>query len=134
MSALNLPYQHTTTVTSKAFIENNRGALLNFMKATGEAVFRLKKSRKDGLTALSKHLQLDPQKDSSALEEAYEGLKRMFTHPPYPSLDGIQALIDEVALDNPKASEVKPEQFTDLSVVQELETSGFFRELSGQKE
>ena len=51
---------------------------------------------------------------------------------PYPTLKGIQYLLDEVAPKIPQARSAKPEQFTDLSLLKQLEKEGFFAEMAKQ--
>lgn len=134
LSAMNLPYLQTGTVTTKAFIGSHRAALVNYMKAVSEAVYLLKKDKQDAVIELSKHLEVDSRTESDTLEETYNVLiKRIFNFPPSPSLQGIQLLIDEIALQNPDAKRLKPEDIADLSIVEELEGNGFFRNLAERK-
>ena len=57
-------------------------------------------------------------------------LRKRFLQVPYPSLAGIQTVIDEIATGNPDAKRLKPEQVVDTRIVRELEASGFFRKLT----
>jgi hypothetical protein len=49
---------------------------------------------------------------------------------PYPPLNGIQYLLDDLAAKNPQAKTAKPEQFVDLSLLQQLEKEGFFADMA----
>ena len=49
---------------------------------------------------------------------------------PYPTLKGLQFLLDRLAPQMPQAKTAKPEQFVDLSFLQELEKEGFFNEMA----
>jgi hypothetical protein len=49
---------------------------------------------------------------------------------PYPTLKGIQYILDELAPKVPQAKTAKPEQFVDLSLLQQLEKEGFFAEMT----
>ncbi len=134
LSTLDLPTLHTGTVTTRAFLESHRAAVLNFMKAMTETVWLIKSDREAALAALGKLMELDVQQDATALEETYDVLlKRKLADIPYPSLAGIEAILAEIAHENPSAARVKPEEIADLSVVRELEDSGFFRDLPGRK-
>jgi len=133
MSTMGLPNLHTGTVTSRAFLRSNRTTVLNFMKAITEAAFLIKRDREGTLAALSRHTQLDIQKDAAVLGETYEVLRRKLVDIPYPALAGVDAILAEIAHENPGAARFKPEDVADLSVVRELETSGFFRDLLGRK-
>jgi len=48
---------------------------------------------------------------------------------PYPTMKGIQNLIDMSTPQIPQKKSAKPEQFVDLSFLQELEKEGFFGEM-----
>ncbi len=43
---------------------------------------------------------------------------------PYPTLKGIQLILNEVADKNPKAKSVKPESVVDIRFLKELDDSG----------
>jgi NitT/TauT family transport system substrate-binding protein len=134
MSAMDLPDLHTGIVTSRAFIERNRPTVLNFMKAIGEAVFLIKRDKNSTLDVLSKLLQLDRQKDGASLEETYDVLlKGKLVDIPYPSLAAIEAVLAEIAHENPSAARFKPEQVADMGIIRELENKGFFRDLALRK-
>jgi hypothetical protein len=49
---------------------------------------------------------------------------------PYPTMKGIQNLVDMSAGQIPQAKSAKPEQFVDLSLLQELENEKFFDEMA----
>lgn len=48
---------------------------------------------------------------------------------PYPTLKGIKFILDEMAERQPQARKTAPESFVDLSLLQEIEQSGFFKQL-----
>ena len=48
---------------------------------------------------------------------------------PYPTMKGIQNLVDMSAPQIPQAKTAKPEHFVDLTFLQELEMEGFFEEM-----
>jgi NitT/TauT family transport system substrate-binding protein len=134
LSTMDLPSLHTGTVTSRAFLRSNRTTVLNFMKAMTEAVFAIKRDREGALAVLGKHTQLDGQKDVAALDETYDVfLKRKFVDVPTPSRTGLEAMLAEIARENPEAARLTPEDVADFGVVQELEDDGFFRELLGRE-
>ena len=63
---------------------------------------------------------------------AHSGFVKMVAKKPYPTLKGIQFLLDQFALKMPQAKTAKPEQFVDLTLLQELEKERFFTELAKQ--
>jgi hypothetical protein len=68
--------------------------------------------------------------DPAVLDDSYEGYIKMIPKKPYPTLKGIQFMLDMLAPAMPEAKSAKPEQFVDLSFLQELEKEGFFNEMA----
>jgi hypothetical protein len=48
---------------------------------------------------------------------------------PYPTEPGIQIYLDQLKIKSPKAAQAKPSDFTDVSFLKELESSGFIDKL-----
>jgi acyl carrier protein phosphodiesterase len=68
--------------------------------------------------------------DPEVLDYSYEHYLKRTPKKPYPTMKGIQNLIDMSAAQVVQAKTAKPEQFVDLSFLQELEKEGFFEELA----
>ena len=51
---------------------------------------------------------------------------------PYNTREGIQEILNQLSLTNPKAKSAKPESFYDDRFVKELEASGFYKQLWGR--
>ena len=54
---------------------------------------------------------------------------KIFPKKPYPTVKGLQLVLEEIALKNPKAKGFAPEQAVDLSFVKELDEAGFIDRL-----
>jgi hypothetical protein len=48
---------------------------------------------------------------------------------PYPNPDGVKTMLDDLAPKNPKAAAADPKTFVDLSLIRELDSSGFIKQL-----
>jgi hypothetical protein len=71
---------------------------------------------------LQKYLAI---KDDKSIEEAYnEIVVKLSRRVPYPTGPGIQLFLDQLKSKNPKAAQAKPSDFTDVSFLKELESSG----------
>jgi hypothetical protein len=68
--------------------------------------------------------------DTDVLEQSYQVYIKTTPKKPYPTLKGLQFLLDQLAPQMPQAKTAKPEQFVDLSLLQELEKEGFFTEMA----
>jgi len=62
--------------------------------------------------------------DPEILEEGYRYALRFIQPRPFPTLDETRAVLDEL-----KRPEARPENFVDLSLMQELEKERFFDKL-----
>jgi hypothetical protein len=63
--------------------------------------------------------------DREALDETHTYLLKTLPKKPYASDKGLQAVLDAIALRNPRAKQFKPQDFTDASYLRELDQSGF---------
>jgi hypothetical protein len=68
-------------------------------------------------------------KDKQMLDDAYAFYSQRLEKIPYPTLKGIQFILDQMAEKHPQARKTSPESFVDLSLLQELDQSGFFKQL-----
>src|SRR5215471_8243852 len=127
LQMLGLEYQHTGLAVSQALIKSKPELVRNMMKALVEAIHFYKTHRKESLVILQKYLKTD---DMEALEETYESVGvALIPEKPYPTLRGIQIMLNELAPKEPKAQGAKPEQFVDLTFIKELDSSGFIDKL-----
>lgn len=126
LTTSDIPYQYNGIATRRAFIESNRAAVTAFMKAMIEAI-ALVRADADGTKAiLAKYLELDPVADAAILDGSYDAFVTLGLESiPYPTLPGIQTIIDASVADNPAVASVTPEQVVDESIVKELEENGF---------
>ena len=68
--------------------------------------------------------------DRAVLDYSYQHYLKRTPKKTYPTPKGIQFLLDMSAPQFPQAKTAKPEQFVDLSFLQELEAEGFFNEMA----
>lgn len=104
------------------FAKQNRETVLNFLKAFIESTAYIGKNKEESLAVLSRWMRLN---DREALEETYTYLLRTLPKKPYASDKGLQAVLDAIVLRNPRAKEFKPQDFTDMSYLREIDQSGF---------
>jgi len=63
--------------------------------------------------------------DAEKIEYGYDYVSKIFLKKPYPPIKGIQLALEEIAERNPSARTANPEQFIDISIVKELDQSGY---------
>ena len=127
MGQMNIPFELTALLTRRSYIKAQRETVLDVVAALSEAVHYYKREKEPVLKILSRYLQTT---DREALEETYReiALKTM-PEKPYPTLPGIQTIIDELAPKNPKAKTARLEDFVDMSFVKKLDDEGYFERL-----
>jgi hypothetical protein len=75
-------------------------------------------------------IQSEQERDVRYLELSYNLLATThYTEVPYPSLKGIETVLDFIAADDPKAKGADPKSFADDSLVREIEASGLIKKL-----
>lgn len=123
LQMLGLEYQHTSIATSRALIKSRPELIRNFMRAYIEGIHFAKNNPKETLAILARYLRTA---DREILEDTYESIiLRLIPEKPYPTQRGIQVILREMGLKDPAARSARPEQFVDVSIMKELDSSGF---------
>jgi len=132
VAALGLAYQHQGGATTRRFIREHPDVVRNFVKSYIETVHRMKTDRPGGMKILAKYLHLD---DKEVLEKTYDSSIADNKLPPkqYPTLEGLQTILDQLGQKDTKARAAKPQDFVDARFVEEFDKSGFIDNLYGQK-
>ncbi len=127
MLDLGIEVQGNGFATSRSFIKSQREIVLSALKGYVEAIYFIYHNREETRKIVAKYLRLS---DPEVLDATYTAFVKSVAKKPYPTLKGIQFLLDEVAAKLPNAKAAKPEQFVDLSLLQQLEKEGFFAEMA----
>jgi NitT/TauT family transport system substrate-binding protein len=124
---LGVEVQGNGFATSRDYIKNNRETVKSALKGFVEAIYFIYANKKEAQKVFAKYMRTD---NPAVLEESYEGYINTIPKKPYPTLKGIQFMMDMLAAQLPQAKNAKPEQFVDLSFLHELEKEGFFNEMA----
>jgi NitT/TauT family transport system substrate-binding protein len=119
--SLNYKYPATVIATTKSFIQRQRPTALNFLRGEIEGIHAIKTQKNFAVNVLKKYMRIS---DPDVLEEGYQYALRFIQPRPFPTLEETKAVLDEL-----KRPEAKPENFVDLSLIQELEKEKFFDKL-----
>jgi ABC-type nitrate/sulfonate/bicarbonate transport system substrate-binding protein len=124
---LGVEVQGNGFATSRAYIASNRDVVKSALKGFVEAIHFIYANKKEAQGVFAKYMRTN---DPTVLEESYNGYIKSIPKKPYPTLKGIQFMLDVLAPTLPNAKNFKPEQFVDLSFLQELEKEAFFSEMA----
>jgi ABC-type nitrate/sulfonate/bicarbonate transport system substrate-binding protein len=114
---------------TRAYIRANAEIVRRFMRAYAEAVHLFKTSKPIALKALQKYTRVT---DLEILEETHKEYRELMESVPYTSRRGIETILAELAVSDPRARQAKPDDFVDMRFVAELERDGFFEKLGAK--
>jgi NitT/TauT family transport system substrate-binding protein len=127
MMDLGLEVQGNGFATTRSFIKKDRDTVKSALKGYVEAIHYIHSRRDDSKKIVAKYLRTN---DAEVLDVTVGWFAKRVAKKPYPTLKGIQFLLDEFSRNTPQAKNAKPEQFVDVSLLQELEKEGFFNEMT----
>ena len=119
-SKLGIPYSSLFFVSRRPYLAKSRADLVNFTKAMIEGVAVYKSNKEFSMKVLAKYMKVQ---DREVLEENFREYD--FPLKPYPSKEYFELPIQEVGKKDPKVLKENPERFIDMSLVKELDASGF---------
>jgi NitT/TauT family transport system substrate-binding protein len=126
LNALGVELQQTCLTVTTKYLRERRPVVKSFLQAYAEGLHRFITDRDYSIGVLKKYLRVE---DKEILDDAYTFYSQRLQKIPYPTLKGIKFILDEMAEKQPRAKNVAPESFVDLSLLQELDHSGFFKQL-----
>ena len=96
------------------------------MKSVVAGIHFFKTQREASLKSMDAFARLG---EVDMAEETYRHYKEIYPRVPYPDVQGIQNVLNEIARKDPKARGVKAETFMDTRFLKELEASGLVQKL-----
>jgi len=115
-------YATTVIVARESQLRKERETFSQFAKGVIEGIHRVKTDREFAIKVLGQMLR---SSDREILEETYRVFSALYEKAPYPAVEGIQPILDEMSAQLPKAKNYKPEDFVDTSIMKQLDQSGF---------
>ncbi len=123
-AVLKIPSLRGGLAAMRPWIERNRDVALRYMRAYVEAIHFYRTERDETIRIFQKYMaDVSPEEAAYFWEGGYDGHKPL----PVPSDEAIQGLIDREFAE--QASHLKPSDFTDLSLLRDIERSGLVSQL-----
>src|ERR1044071_3745092 len=126
ISDLKIPFWWNGILSRDSIVKAKRPLLLKLVRAVSEAIHIIKTEKEYAKGIFKKNLGIS---DPEGLERAYKDYNNAFPEVPYPTPDGVKTMLDDLAPKNPKAAAADPKTYVDMSLVGELEKSGFYKQL-----
>jgi NitT/TauT family transport system substrate-binding protein len=124
---LGVEVQGNGMATTRGYIKSSRDIVKAALKGYVEGINYIFQNRVATQKVFARYMRTN---DAEVLEQSYQVYLKTTARKPYPTLKGLQFLLDALAPTMPQAKTAKPEQFVDLSFLQELEKEGFFNEMA----
>ncbi len=113
--------------TTRRFLQEHRPLVKAFLMALSEAIWLGKTNREVTFKVLRKYLRVQNPAVLESMHKNY--LLGTIPAKPFPSEEAVQTALDEVSSVHPQLKEKKPGDFTDNSLLLEIEKEGFFGRL-----
>ena len=123
---MGIPFINTGLLGSRKILEGEEKKVLNFLRAYLEAIKILKTEREYAIKAISQFTRIG---DLKVVEEGYDYFKDQIPAVPYPSLEGMQAVVAQMAETNPKAKRADARAYISDRYLKQLEDEGFVKQL-----
>ena len=126
LTTLDQAFPYYGIATSRTYLKTHRATVTNFMKAIIESIAGILSDPEGSKSVLAEHLEMDEVKDAALLEEAYQAhYYQIIRKKPFPTIEGIQTVLNQIGEENPNAKNTQPEDVIDMSIIKELDDSGF---------
>jgi len=123
---MGFPVQASALVTTEQFVRKNPDSMRRAMRSIIESIYVIKSNPELTKRAIRKYMRFKDDRDT---DEAYQIMRDVTPRKPYPTVEGIKTVLDELALKVPAARTAQPREFMDTRFIEELDRSGFIDEL-----
>lgn len=124
IASLAIQSQGGCITTTKRFIRGHREEVLKFMKALVEAIHVYRSDPQVSLKVLEKYTKI---RDQKILERTRRYYAEIIPQIPYPTREGLLAVLQDQEAINPAIASIKVDNLIDNSFLAELEKSGFLQ-------
>ena len=125
-----IEYAGTSIAGMGPYIRSHSPLVENFLKGYIESLHFFRTQREKTLAGIMKFLKMS---DRARAEEGYEYYVDLMPQMPYPSAQGVRAVLQFLAPKQPKAATANPEEFYDMSFLKKIDSSGFIKALDGRR-
>jgi ABC-type nitrate/sulfonate/bicarbonate transport system substrate-binding protein len=125
VAKMGLVFQHTGPATTRRYIKEHQDIVRRYVRGHVEAVHRIYSDKEGTIKVLGKYMGGGVDRD--ILEKSRENIltEAILPKKQFPTIEGLKFVIEDLAERDPRAKNVKPEQFVDLTFIKELDQSGF---------
>jgi ABC-type nitrate/sulfonate/bicarbonate transport system substrate-binding protein len=122
MEEMNVPFQHTGLVASRAQLAKSPDVSRRVIKSIVEGVHLAMTNNELSKQAFRRYIRLQQDREQ---EEALQALRSFLPRKPYPTLEGFKSVFAELSDQIPAAKTADPKDFIDTKMLEELDRSGY---------
>ena len=130
LGSLGVEFQNAVIAAGRNVVEKRPETARRFIKALVEGIHAYKTDKDFGLKLLRKYLKTN---DQEIIQETYDFYSDKVSPKPYPTVKGMQEVLNDLASRNPKAKDAQTAQLVNLSFLKELDDSGYIDRLYKSK-
>jgi NitT/TauT family transport system substrate-binding protein len=119
---MGFPVQASALVSTEQFVRKNPDPTRRAIKSIIESIHLVKTNPELTKRAIRKYMRFKDDRDT---DEAYQIMRDVTPRKPYPTVEGMKTVLDELALKVPAARTAQPREFMDTRFIEELDRSGF---------
>ncbi|MSP39193.1 MAG: ABC transporter substrate-binding protein [Deltaproteobacteria bacterium] len=109
---------------SRSYIKANEETVRRVVRSYAEGVQIFRNNKAAALKMIQKYLRV---KEIEIAEDTYNQFRDNLEYPPYITRKGMENVLADVSVGDPAAKNAKPDDFTDMRFVAELDKQGFFK-------
>lgn len=124
---MEIPFPWTSVVVNESWLEANREVAYRYVKAVTEAIWFMKHNRAESERIIAKYMRVD---DPHLATVEYDFNVPLFPDLPYPTIEGMRLILENLVAENPEFSRHDPKEFADSSIVDRLKREQFLESLN----
>jgi NitT/TauT family transport system substrate-binding protein len=128
LSQMGIAYQASCLTALQPYIQANPDVVQRFVRALAEGVQITLTDDAATRAAAAKYTQID---DAELLDDAIAYYRTVAQRVPYPTPEGIQAILDDLAQTDPRAKAGQPRELMDTTALDQLEREGLLPARAG---
>jgi len=118
--------QASALVTTDRFTKKNYDLTRRAVRSIIESIHLIKTNPEITKRSIRKYLRFKDERDT---EEAYQIMRDTLARKPYPTVEGVKTVLEELSPKLPAAKTAQPRDFMDTRFIDELDRSGYIDRL-----
>jgi NitT/TauT family transport system substrate-binding protein len=125
LASKKIPYPHSGLISSQKLLKERRDVMLRFGRAAVESIHFFKNNKAQTMAILKKYAKTD----LTTLDSAYTYVKGAVPDLPYPTLEGMKTILNEMGRTRPEVLKYDAATMVDPSLIKAIDDEGFLKKL-----